>query len=73
MLWWWWRWQVREVADVFSRRMTMLRFQSEALLALQESAEAYLVRLFEDAYVAQPSAVELSCFASYTQIPLYTY
>lgn len=51
----------------------MLRFQSEALLALQESAEAYLVRLFEDAYVAQPSAVVLSCFASHTHFLMYTY
>jgi histone H3 len=37
---------VREIALDFKRD---LRFQSSALLALQEAAEAYLVGLFEDA------------------------
>ncbi|KAM7253021.1 hypothetical protein ACFE04_025639 [Oxalis oulophora] len=36
---------VREIANDF---MTDLRFQSHAVLALQEAAEAYLVGLFED-------------------------
>uniref|UniRef100_A0A383VLU1 Core Histone H2A/H2B/H3 domain-containing protein n=1 Tax=Tetradesmus obliquus TaxID=3088 RepID=A0A383VLU1_TETOB len=36
---------VREIAQDF---MTDLRFQASALLALQETAEAYLVGLFED-------------------------
>lgn len=36
---------VREIADSFK---TDLRFQSSAVLALQEAAEAYLVGLFED-------------------------
>ncbi|TKR62605.1 hypothetical protein L596_026538 [Steinernema carpocapsae] len=36
---------VREIAQDFK---TDLRFQSSAVLALQESAEAYLVGLFED-------------------------
>ena len=36
---------VREVAQDFK---TDLRFQSHAILALQEAAEAYLVGLFED-------------------------
>ncbi len=36
---------VREVADNFK---SDLRFQSAAILALQEAAEAYLVALFED-------------------------
>ena len=36
---------VREIASEFK---TDLRFQSSAVLALQESAEAYLVGLFED-------------------------
>ncbi|KAK1602892.1 hypothetical protein QYE76_037659 [Lolium multiflorum] len=36
---------VREIAQVFK---IDLRFQSHAVLALQEAAEAYLVGLFED-------------------------
>jgi histone H3 len=36
---------VREIAQEFK---SGLRFQSMAMLALQEAAEAYLVRLFED-------------------------
>lgn len=36
---------VREIAQDFKRD---LRFQSHAILALQEAAEAYLVSLFED-------------------------
>ena len=40
---------VREIAQDFK---TDLRFQSSAILALQESAEAYLVGLFEDTNLA---------------------
>ena len=36
---------MREVAEKFALN---IRFQSTAILALQESAEAYLVGLFED-------------------------
>ena len=36
---------VREIAEDFKME---LRFQGVAIMALQESAEAYLVRLFED-------------------------
>ena len=36
---------VREIAQAFN---SDLRFQSTALLALQEAAEAYMVGLFED-------------------------
>ena len=36
---------VREIAQEFK---TDLRFQSSAVLALQEAAEAYMVGLFED-------------------------
>jgi histone H3-like centromeric protein A len=32
-----------------------LRWQSSAILALQEATEAYLVHLFEDAYVSHVS------------------
>ncbi|XP_063794226.1 histone H3-like centromeric protein A [Pseudophryne corroboree] len=41
---------VREVCLEFSRGVP-LSWQSKALMALQEAAEAYLVRLFEDAYL----------------------
>ncbi|KAH7919853.1 histone H3 [Leucogyrophana mollusca] len=41
---------VREIAqDIFK---TDLRFQSSAVMALQEAAEAYLVSLFEDTNLA---------------------
>jgi len=36
---------VREIAQEWKQEV---RFQSQAVLALQESAEAYLVSLFED-------------------------
>jgi histone H3 len=36
---------VREIAQEFKQD---IRFQSQAVLALQEAAEAYLVGLFED-------------------------
>lgn len=46
---------VREIAQDFK---TDLRFQSSAVMALQESAEAYLVSLFEDTNLAvRPSAL----------------
>ena len=47
--------QVREVAQQFaSRNQEDLRWQAEALEALQEAAEAYLTHLFEDGYVLLP-------------------
>ncbi|XP_060961231.1 histone H3.3-like [Cannabis sativa] len=36
---------------------TDLRFQSHAVLALQEAAEAFLVGLFEDTNLARPGAI----------------
>lgn len=41
--------QVKEVAGTLTREP--LRWQAEALLALQEATEAYIVGLMEDAYV----------------------
>jgi histone H3 len=38
----------REVAQTVQRGKEDLRFQSGAILALQEAAEAYLIGLFED-------------------------
>lgn len=39
---------VREIAIQFRPQGEEMRWQSQALLALQESAEAFLVHLFED-------------------------
>ena len=39
---------VKELAQEMSRMGGGLRFQSGALMALQEAAEAYIVQLFED-------------------------
>ena len=41
--------QVREIALNFVPGSEMLRWQSQAIQALQEAAEAFLVHLFEDA------------------------
>lgn len=38
--------------DLTSPTQTDLRFQSSAVMALQEAAEAYLVSLFEDTNLA---------------------
>jgi histone H3 len=57
---------IREIAQDYK---TDLRFQSSAILALQEAAEAYLVGLFEDSNLAaihakrvtiQPKDIQLS-------------
>src|SRR5690606_16986909 len=42
---------VREMSEQFAVPGEGYRFKAEALLALQEAAEAYLVHLFEDAYL----------------------
>ena len=44
---------VREIAQDYK---TDLRFQSSAVLALQEAAEAYLVGLFEDTNLCAPGS-----------------
>ena len=43
---------VREIAEEINLTNSKLQFQAGALLALQESAENYLVKLFEDANMA---------------------
>jgi histone H3/H4 len=50
---------VREIAQDFK---TDLRFQSSAVMALQESAEAYLVSLFEDTNLAVSRAFFMHTF-----------
>ncbi len=52
---------VREIAQDFK---TDLRFQSSAVLALQEAAEAYLVGLFEDTNLAAIHAKRVTISAS---------
>ncbi|CAI5534942.1 unnamed protein product, partial [Closterium sp. Naga37s-1] len=47
---------VREIAQDFK---TDLRFQSSAVMALQEAAEAYLVGLFEDTNLTPPASLAL--------------
>ena len=44
---------------------TDLRFQSSAVMALQEAAEAYLVSLFEDTNLAAIHAKRMSLFLLY--------
>ena len=53
---------VREIAQDFK---TDLRFQSSAVLALQEAAEAYLVGLFEDTNLAAIHAKRVTISASF--------
>ena len=48
---------VREIAQDFK---TDLRFQSSAVMALQEASEAYLVGLFEDTNLCAPSTPSAS-------------
>jgi len=50
---------VREVAHELK---TDMRFQSHAILALQEAAEAYLVRLFEDTNLCAIHAKRVTIF-----------
>ncbi|KAH6972683.1 histone-fold-containing protein [Ilyonectria destructans] len=39
---------VREIAIIFRPRGESLRWQTQAIQALQEAAEAYLIHIFED-------------------------
>jgi hypothetical protein len=48
-----------------------LRWQSSAILALQEASEAFLVHLFEDAYVFYLwNPTPFSCMLMFIQEPL---
>lgn len=44
----------------YERGETGLRWQSSAIMALQEATEAFLVHLFEDAYVPLLCLLSLS-------------
>jgi histone H3 len=56
---------VREIAQDFK---TDLRFQSQAVLALQEAAEAYLVGLFEDTNLCAIHAKRVTIFPKDIQL-----
>ncbi|KAL1783085.1 histone H3-like centromeric protein A [Sigmodon hispidus] len=58
---------VREICEKFSRGMD-LRWQAQALLALQEAAEAFLVHLFEDAYLLTLHARRVTLFPKDIQL-----
>jgi hypothetical protein len=46
-----------------------LRFQSSAVMALQEAAEAYLVSLFEDTNLAAIHAKRVTMYVSFASSP----
>ena len=56
---------VREVAQDFK---SDLRFQSSAMLAVQEATEAYLVRLFEDTNLCAIHAKRVTIFPKDVQL-----
>ena len=60
---------VREIAQEFR---TDLRFQSTALVALQEAAEAYLVHLMEDANLCAIHAKRVTIFVKCVRIATHT-
>lgn len=65
---------VREVTQYIARERdfegenSFFKFQSAALLALQEAAEAYLVQLFEDSYLCTIHAKRVTLFVSDMQL-----
>ncbi|XP_075718931.1 histone H3-like centromeric protein A [Rhinoderma darwinii] len=58
---------VREICLKYSRGM-FYYWQSTALMALQESAEAFLVRLFEDSYLCSLQAKRVTLFVKDVQL-----
>jgi len=56
---------VREIAQDFKND---LRFQSHAIFALQEAAEAYLVHLFEDTNLCAIHAKRVTIFPKDIQL-----
>ena len=59
---------VREIAEDY---MSNLRFQSSAVMALQEAAEAFLVGLFEDANLCTIHGIYNFCKLLFCQIILF--
>ncbi|XP_010603111.1 histone H3-like centromeric protein A [Fukomys damarensis] len=58
---------VREICNKFSRGVDF-SWQAQALLALQEAAEAFLVHLFEDAYLLSLHAGRVTLFPKDVQL-----
>ncbi|OBS70934.1 hypothetical protein A6R68_00530, partial [Neotoma lepida] len=58
---------VREICGKFTRGFD-LYWQAQALLALQEAAEAFLVHLFEDAYLLTLHAGRVTLFPKDVQL-----
>ncbi|XP_012507931.1 PREDICTED: histone H3-like centromeric protein A isoform X1 [Propithecus coquereli] len=58
---------VREICAVFTRGVDF-SWQAQALLALQEAAEAFLVHLFEDAYLLTLHAGRVTLFPKDVQL-----
>uniref|UniRef100_A0A8U8BHI6 Core Histone H2A/H2B/H3 domain-containing protein n=1 Tax=Geospiza parvula TaxID=87175 RepID=A0A8U8BHI6_GEOPR len=59
--------QVREICLLFARGVNY-RWQSMALLALQEAAEAFMVRLLEDSYLCSLHAHRVTLFPKDLQL-----
>uniref|UniRef100_A0A8C0MBR0 Core Histone H2A/H2B/H3 domain-containing protein n=2 Tax=Canis lupus TaxID=9612 RepID=A0A8C0MBR0_CANLF len=59
--------QVREICVKFTRGVDF-SWQAQALLALQEAAEAFLVHLFEDAYLLSLHAGRVTLFPKDVQL-----
>lgn len=58
---------VREICQKFTRGVDFF-WQAHALLALQEAAEAFLVHLFEDAYLLTLHAGRVTLFPKDVQL-----
>ncbi|XP_012378002.2 histone H3-like centromeric protein A [Dasypus novemcinctus] len=58
---------VREICSKFTRGVDF-NWQAQALLALQEAAEAFLVHLFEDAYLLSLHAGRVTLFPKDVQL-----
>ncbi|KAF0876274.1 CENPA protein, partial [Crocuta crocuta] len=59
--------QAREICVKFTRGVDFC-WQAQALLALQEAAEAFLVHLFEDAYLLSLHAGRVTLFPKDVQL-----
>jgi len=57
---------VREIAESVYRYREPLRWQSQAIMALQEAAEAYLVHLFEDTNLCALHAKRVTIMQRYS-------